>query len=147
MQSATLLADLSFMQSLLVLEASCLQELVVDKVAKLLIDASRAFFGLSSASLSLGLFGRALRYIGHSLTCLLAARPHCDNLCVEELLASAWKLCGNVHMLLAKVCVCMCVHVCVCVCVCVCVFLCASTKPIVYVSGLLYVWTLNVNVH
>ena len=94
------------MQSLLVLESSSLQELVAEKVAKLLVDASRAFFGLSAASLSLGLFGRALRYIGHSLTCLLAARPQWSDLvCMEELLTSVWNLCGNVHMMLAKVCV------------------------------------------
>ena len=90
------------------LESSSLQELVADKVAKLLVDASRAFFGLSAASLSLGLFGRALRYIGHSLTCLLAARPQWSDLvCMEELLTSVWKLCGNVHMMLAKVCACV----------------------------------------
>ena len=104
------------------LDAPCLQGLRADKIAKLLIDASRAFFGLSSASLSLGIFGRALRYISHSLTCLLAAKSHCSDLeCVADLLTSAWKLCGNVHMMLAKVCtyftVCMCVGVWVCGCV------------------------------
>ena len=118
------------MQSLLVLEAPSLQGLAADKVAKLLADAARAFFGLSSASLSLGLFGRALRYISHSLTCLLAARPHCSEVeSLKELLTSAWRLCGNVHMMLAKVnvrvcvcvCVCVCVRVCACMCVCVCV--------------------------